>query len=272
MNYFKEHTGKNGVVYFSVPSFDETGMAKNCFTSRIGGVSTGEYSALNLGLKTEDKEENIIENYRRICEALEISTNDLVCSDQIHKDYIKIVTKEDCGKGIMRDRGIVGIDALITNVPKVALATVYADCVPIFLLDPKHKVIALAHAGWRGTVLKIGKKVVKKMKETFGSNPKDCIAAIGPAIGKCCYETDQSVIDQFEENFTNMNQCIVPKGKNKYMLDLWQVNKITLEEIGVLETNITMSNMCTVCNKEKLFSHRGDQGLTGRMAAIMALR
>lgn len=271
MNGFKEHRAINGVMYFSIPKFDKTGVVKNCFTSRVGGVSTNQYNSLNLGLKTDDKEENIIENYRLICEGIDISINDLVCSDQIHKDNIKIVKEKDRGKGVIKDSDIVGIDALITNVKKVALVTVYADCVPIFLLDPKQKVIALAHAGWRGTVLKIANKVVRKMMEEFDTDPSDCLAAIGPSIGKCCYEVDQNVVDKFNKNFTNTDKFVFSKGNNKYMLDLWKANRIALEEIGILERNITISNMCTMCNKEILFSHRADDGLTGRMAAIMEL-
>ncbi|QXM07466.1 peptidoglycan editing factor PgeF [Crassaminicella indica] len=259
------------MLYYSIPSFDETKLVKNCFTSRIGGVSKGQYETLNLGLKTDDLRENIIENFRLLCEGLEISINHLVFSDQIHGDNIKIVRKEDRGKGIIKDSDIIGVDALITNEKKIALVTVYADCVPIFLLDPVNKVIALAHAGWRGTVLKIGQKVIKKMVEEFKTNPQDCLAAIGPSIGKCCYEVDEGVIDEFNKNFTNLDKFVFFKGNSKYMLDLWQANKITLEEIGVLERNITISNMCTMCNQEVLFSYRGDKGVTGRMAAIMEL-
>ncbi|QZY57157.1 peptidoglycan editing factor PgeF [Crassaminicella profunda] len=272
MNNFAEHKTNEGIVYYSIPSFDETGLVKTCFTSRVGGVSKGTYNSLNLGLNTDDSRENIIENFRLLCEGLEISMNHLVFSDQIHEDHIKIVKKEDIGKGIIRDSDIIGIDALITNVRKVALVTVYADCVPIFLLDPVNKVIALAHAGWRGTVLKIGKKVVEKMVETFKTNPKDCLAAIGPSIGKCCYEVDEGVINKFNKNFTNLDKFVFSKENNKYMIDLWQANKIALEEIGLLERNITISNMCTMCNKNVLFSYRGDKGITGRMAAIMEIR
>ncbi|QEK11964.1 peptidoglycan editing factor PgeF [Crassaminicella thermophila] len=272
MNGFKKNITKSGVVYFSIPNFDNTGLVKSCFTSRVGGVSKDEYNSLNLGLKTCDKKENVINNYRLICEALDIPMSKLVCSDQVHGDNIKIVTEKDCGKGILKYSDIIGVDALITNIKNVALVTVYADCVPIFLLDPMKKVIALIHAGWRGTVSKIAKKVVKKMMEEFNSKPEECLAAIGPSIGKCCYEVDKGVIDKFNENFTNLDKFVISKGNNKYMLDLWEANKIVLKEIGILERNIIISGMCTMCNKEIFFSYRKANGITGRMAAIMELR
>jgi YfiH family protein len=272
LNNFLKHQTDNGIIYYAIPSFDKTGIVKTCFTSRIGGVSKNPYNALNLGMNTEDLRENILENFRLLCEGLEISMNDLVFSDQVHGDHIKIVKEEDIGKGILRESDIIGVDALITNVKKIPLVTVYADCLPIFLLDPVKKIIALAHAGWRGTVLKIGKKVVKRMIETFQTNPKDCLAAIGPSIGKCCYEVDEDVINKFNKNFTNIDSFVFSKENNKYMLDLWQANKVSLEEIGLLEKNITISNLCTMCNRELLFSYRGDGGITGRMAAIMEIR
>lgn len=263
---------KNDLIYFTIPSFDQTGLVQHCFTSRIGGVSTGSNYALNLSFKTGDDKENVLENYRRVCDALNISVHDLVLSDQVHGDRIKVVTEEDRGKGIVVASDVKEIDALITNRRNIGLVTLYADCVPIFLLDPKQKVIALAHAGWKGTMMKIGAKVVRKMTEEFQTNPKDCLAAIGPSIGKCCYEVDQQVVEKFNEKFTNPSKFAISKGDNKYMLDLWQANRSILEEIGILERNITVGEICTQCNHEILFSYRADQGRTGRMAAILQLK
>ncbi|WP_053956907.1 peptidoglycan editing factor PgeF [Inediibacterium massiliense] len=269
---FIENKSTDEVVFFTIPSFEQTNLVKHGFSSKIGGVSQGKYASLNLGFKTEDSNEKVENNYKKIAKALDISIENLVFSDQVHKDHIKIVTKKDCGKGIIKESDIKEIDALITNETNVALATVYADCVPIFLLDPVKKVIALAHAGWRGTVLKIGKKTVEKMINVYETNPKDCLAAIGPSIGKCCYEVDENVIKEFNKDFTNLNKFVFSKGNGKYMLDLWKANQITLKEIGLLERNISISNMCTMCHSEKFFSYRRDQGITGRMAAIIELK
>ncbi|WZL74751.1 peptidoglycan editing factor PgeF [Clostridiaceae bacterium 35-E11] len=271
MSDFFMHQRKNNISYFTIPSFDETGLVKNCFTGRRGGVSQGSYASLNMGFKTNDEKAYVLENFRIIGRELDIPIENFVYSDQVHKDHIRIVKEEDRGKGIIRDSDIKEIDAFVTNVKNIALVTVYADCVPIFLLDPIQKVIALAHAGWRGTVLKIASKTINVMTQEFGTNPTTCLAAIGPSIGKCCYEVDEAVIDVFNNNFTNLHEFVFSKGNNKYMLDLWKANKIVLKEIGILDRNITISNLCTMCHHEELFSHRGDHGNTGRMAAILQL-
>lgn len=265
------HQGKNNIIYFTIPSFDDTGLVKSCFTSRLGGVSNGNYASLNMGLNTNDERENVLENFQIVGTELHIPMDHFVYSDQVHKDRIKIIKEEDRGKGITCHSDIIGIDAFVTNVKNIALVTVYADCVPIFILDPIRKVIALAHAGWRGTVLKIARKTIHAMIQEFDTNPQECLAAIGPSIGKCCYEVDRGVIDEFNKNFTNLQEFAFSKGNDKYMLDLWQANKIVLKEIGILDRNITISSMCTMCNPQYLFSHRRDKGITGRMAAILQL-
>ncbi|MBF8982229.1 peptidoglycan editing factor PgeF [Lutibacter sp. B2] len=268
---FKIQKGENGVVYYSIPTFDKTNLVKTCFTTKIGGVSKGNYSSLNLGIKTDDKKENIIDNFKNVCEATNISIQNLVLSDQVHKDNIRILTKEDRGKGVLYDSDILEVDGFITNEKNVALVNVYADCVSIFLLDRKQKVISLVHSGWKGTVKKIVSKALVMMKEHFGTNPKDCLAAIGPSIGPCCYEVDGKVIDQFKETFEDISDFTLLKDDGKYMLDLWKVNKMILVENGILESNISMSNICTMCNSEKLFSYRKDKGTTGRMVGIIQL-
>jgi len=268
---FKIQEGENGVLYYSISNFDKTNLVKTCFTTKIGGVSKGNYFSLNLGIKTDDKKENIINNFKNVCEATKISIQNLVLSDQVHKDNIKIITKEDRGKGILYDSDILEVDGFITNEKNVALVNVYADCVSIFLLDRKQKVIALVHSGWKGTVKKIVSKALIMMKERFDTNPKDCLAAIGPSIGPCCYEVDDKVIDQFKERFEDISNFTLLKDNGKYMLDLWKANKMILEENGILERNISMSNICTMCNSEKLFSYRKDQGTTGRMVGIIQL-
>ncbi|WP_129596417.1 peptidoglycan editing factor PgeF [Anaerophilus nitritogenes] len=271
MYNFIENKNTDGVVFFTIPSFEKTKLVKHGFSSKIGGVSKGSYESLNLGFKTNDLKENVENNYKKITKALDLSIQNLVFSDQVHKDHIKIVTKKDCGKGIIKESDIKEIDALITNEKNVALTTVFADCVPIFLLDPVKKVIALAHAGWRGTALKIAKKTVEKMIQVYQTNPKDCLAAIGPSIGRCCYEVDEGVIKEFNKEFTNVDEFVFSKGNGKYMLDLWKANQSTLKEIGLLERNITISNICSMCNSEIFFSYRKDEGITGRMAAIIEL-
>jgi len=272
MNIWKfSRLEKDNIVFFQIPSFKETNLVKHCFTTRIGGISKTPYAFLNLGTKTNDNWKNIRTNYEIICKALNIDIENLVLSDQVHKDRILIVDKEHRGNGIVRDNELDGIDALITNKKNIALVTLYADCVPIFILDKKRKVIALAHGGWRGTVKKIGKKVIENMISHFNSNPNDCIVGIGPSIGKCCYEVDDYVVSRFKDNYKNTKDFVKDKGNGKYFLDLWEANKSSLLEASVPLRNITISNICTKCNNDLFFSYRGENGDTGRMAAILQL-
>lgn len=262
---------KDKVVYYTIPSFEQTGLVKHAFSSRKGGISSGSYSSLNLGFNTKDDRENIVENYKIICKALEINPENLVLSNQIHEDGIAVVNSSDRGKGIWRDSDINGVDGLITNDKEVALVTFYADCVPLFFLDPVKKVIGLSHAGWRGTVLEIGKKTIEKMTNQFQCNPKDVLVGIGPSIGHCCFEVDENVVIEFQKNIQNIQDAITAKQNNKYHIDLWAVNKKSLMEAGVPENNITISSLCTVCNQQEFFSHRGQNGIRGTLAAVMEL-
>lgn len=263
---------KNNIIYFSIPSFDETNLVKNCFTSRIGGVSSPPYDSLNFGLKTKDSDANVRQNYEIISELLNINTENIIISDQVHKDNILIVDNSYRSQDIFLNNRIKEVDALITNKSNIALLTIYADCVPIFILDKKKSVIALAHAGWRGTLKKIGKQVIQKMVEVYNTNPHDCIVAIGPSIGQCCYEVDNLVIDKFKSYYTDINQFVIEKKEDKFQLNLWRANEISLIECGIPKENITISNICTKCNNNLFFSHRADNGKTGRMAAILQLK
>lgn len=267
---FKKHS-KNDVLYFKIPSFDELGLVKHCFTTRIGGVSKSPYRSMNLGTKTMDNNKDVLKNYEIICNTLEIDFKNLVLSDQVHKDKILLVGDEHKGSGILYDSKLSEIDALITNKSNVALVTLYADCVPIFILDKKRRIIALAHGGWRGTVKKIGKKVIERMISDFDTDPRDCIIGIGPSIGKCCYEVDDYVINKFKDSYDNVSEFIQDKGNGKYLLDLWKANMKSLVEVGVRSQNITISNICTKCNNDVFFSYRAENGKTGRMAAMLQL-
>ena len=262
----------SGITYFTIQPFEETGLVDSCFTSRIGGISENPYSSLNLGTKTADGKENIGKNYDLLFSAINIPIENGVLSDQVHKDTIKRITIADRGKGIISDSDIFEVDGMITNERGIALVTLHADCVPIYILDPVRQAIGLVHAGWKGTVLRIAQKALIQMEHFFGTKPKDCLAAIGPSIGNCCYEVDETVIDKFNQNFTNLDRFVFFKEKNKYYLDLWEANKNQLEEMGVLQRNITTSNLCTQCNNHLFYSYRFEKGLTGRMAAILQLK
>jgi len=263
---------KDGLAYLTIPAFEETGMVKHCFTTRIGGVSRGIYNSLNTSDDKEDPIENVHRNLKLVCGAIGIDYRNLVFSDQTHEDNIRVVSIADLGKGISVPNDIKYTDGLMTNIPGIPLITFYADCVPLFFLDKENKAIAVVHSGWKGTVLKIGAKTIRQMTEVYGTKPGDCLVGIGPSIGPECFEVGQEVADQFAEGFGTRPHIIRPLGNGKYTVDLWAANKLMLMEMGVPENNVTISGLCTKCREDMFFSYRRDKGRTGSMSAIMELK
>ncbi len=275
MKFVSKNTELNfvdGVGFLTFPSLSEIGCVHHAFSTRIGGVSQGEFKSMNLNFKRGDKPENVTENYRIFCEAAGFDYDTLVSSSQDHHTNVRCVTKKDCGIGIWREHDMPSVDALVTNEPGVTLVTHYADCTPLLFADPEKKVIALAHAGWRGTVGKIGQETVEVMTEQYGCDPTDIIAVVGPAIGFCCYEVDTPVYEEFA-CLTELKPAYFTKslGHGKYMIDLKETNRRMLLEAGLLSINITISDVCTKCNSGLLYSHRASGGKRGGLIAMMRL-
>jgi len=244
--------------------------ATHAFTTRIGGVSKGIYESLNLAQRADDGFDNVKENYSRLCCALGISTDDLVCSTQVHGTFIRKVTYEDCGELFKPNPHEA--DALITQTPGVALMVFVADCLPILLYDPVQRVAGAIHAGWRSTVANIAGLTIEKMKNEYGCSPADICAAIGPCISKCCFETDSDVIGALQEALgKDSESCYSKKSPNqknqKFLVDLKETNHILLKSTGV--TNIVISDECTSCLYDKYWSHRKTQGKRGSQAAVI---
>lgn len=265
------------VPYITFPVLSEIPFINHGFSTRLGGISSGYMASMNLGYggPSLDDPANVLENFQRITESMGIDPNTIVRSWQVHKTNIRIVTKEDCGKGLYRERDYNGIDGLITNTPGVTLVTNYADCVPLFFVDPITKAIGLSHSGWRGTVNKIGKITVEYMTKSFGSNPEDIISVIGPSICEDCFEVGEDVAVEFNKAFNlkgDVNHIIKPNNKGRYQCDLWAANKAVLKEAGIKEDNIHTSGVCTSCHDELLFSHRKTQGRRGSLAAFLTIR
>lgn len=259
--------------YLTYKLFDNISFINHAFSTRLGGVSGGEFESMNLSFGRGDSDENVTENYRRLCSSAGFEFDSLTASAQDHHTFVRCVTKNDCGVGIFRPKDILSVDALVTNEPGVTLVTYYADCTPLFFVDVKRHVIALAHAGWRGTVGRIGAEVIKTMSNKYGSKAEDIKCAIGPAISKCCYEVDEDCCKNFKA-MTDLDRSrfIFPKENGKYMLDLLETNRQIVMNVGVLEKNITISDICTCCNSELLWSHRATKGKRGGMAAFMCLK
>lgn len=264
---------KNGIAYVRFANLDRyEDMITHCFTTRLGGVSTSECTALNLGFNRKDTRENVVQNFKLLAEALDVDYRDMVFSSQVHDIRVRAVDENDRGKGIVRESDICGYDALVTNREKVVLVTFYADCVPIFLLDPEKRAIGLAHSGWRGTVREIAGETVRVMREEYGTEPKDIQAAIGPSIGDCCFEVGQEVYEEFAALLPWSTRWCRPTIPGKWHINLQQIICSSLQGAGVPENNIAVSGICTKCCKDMFFSYRGDEGRTGSLAAVMMLK
>ncbi len=264
---------ENDVEYLTFPSFDESGLVRHLFSTRFGGVSSGIYSSMNLSYTRGDCKENVDKNFEIIADVLNCNISDFVLSDQTHLDRIRVVTREDLGKGITRERDYCDIDGMITKEPGIVLATFFADCVPLYFLDPVKKVIGLTHSGWRGSVKKIGANTIKAMEENFGSRPENILAGIGPSICGNCYEVGREVAQEFQNIFSKeeLQSILTPQEDDKYHLNLWQANKYILLESGLKEEHISTTDLCTCCHPDYLFSHRASHGKRGNLGAFLGL-
>lgn len=264
---------KNGVPYISYNALEKIPWITHGFSTRAGGVSEGYLSSMNLGHGRNDAEENVIRNHEIIAEAIGFDAHNIVASRQTHTTNVRVVSKEDCGKGVYKERDYDDVDGMITNEKNIVLATYFADCVPLYIVDIKNKAIGLSHSGWRGTVGKIGQVTLEKMNEQYGTKPEDIVVCIGPSICQNCYEVSLDVAQEFMEAFPNHKEEILKdKGNDKFLLDLWECNRIIFEEAGVLPENINLPDLCTCCNGEFLFSHRATNGKRGNLAAFLSLK
>jgi len=238
-------------------------IAKHCFTTRRGGVSNGCFKSMNMGYNRGDNADNVRKNYEVVCDFLNVDPARLAFTNQVHGKEIRVVGESDFNGGYAPRT----CDAIMTDQPNITLVSFYADCVPLFFLDPVRKVIALAHAGWRGTLLEIGAETVKRMVFEYGSEPTNIKAGIGPSIGKCCFEVGDEVADAFTEKY---EKFVINKGQGKFMVDLWGIN-VEILSAAISPKNIELSNICTKCNPNDFFSHRNMGAERGSMASFITL-
>ena len=238
-------------------------LAHGIFT-RHGGESQPPWASLNTGHSVGDDPGAVDANHRLICEALGFSMAALVSPHQVHGANVAVVGVQD------RGRVIEGTDALITDEPGVLLMLRFADCTPVWMYDPLHRAIGLAHAGWRGTAAGTVRETVRAMASTFGTHPRDVVAGIGPAIGPCCYEVGEDVAQAITTTFPgSASQLLVARG-DKWHLDLWVANREHLLQAGV--TQVEVAGICTACHTDEWYSHRAERGRTGRIGALFGLR
>ena len=263
----------NGVYYFQFPLLEKSGIVTHGFSTKIGGVSKGVYAQMNLGVSRGDDPEAVLENYRRIANVLHMPWERMVLSHQTHTTNIRVVTGKDAGAGLVKKRDYENVDGLITNIPNLPLVTFYADCVPLYFVDPVHRAIGLSHSGWRGTVNRMGQCTVEAMKAEYHSRPEDILACIGPSICSECYEIGEEVAQEFEKAFlpAQNEQILKQKPDGKYLLNLWKANEIILLEAGIKKEHLAITDVCTKCNPDLLYSHRVMGNQRGNLAAFLCL-
>ena len=242
--------------------------AVHAFTTRRGGVSEAPFDSLNLGLHRGDKDENVAENRRRLAAALGFDLNKLVLTHQTHSDIVRVVTSKDAVG--FDHRLYPESDGIITNEPGVALWIFAADCTPILLHDPVTGAVGAVHAGWRGTASQIAGKAAQKMCDTYGCDPKNIRAAIGPNIGFCCFETDKDVPEAMLAAFGEAAKPFIRQQGEKYRVNLKELNALALRRVGV--ENISVSTECTVCQSHRFWSHRVTKGIRGAQGAVIVCK
>lgn len=238
----------------------------HCFSTRLGGVSEGHLSSLNLGIHRGDKPANVLENYRILGNAVGFELKDLVFTRQTHTDIVRRVDASNAGEGLFFPVE-PECDALVTDTPGLTLAVFTADCTPILLHDTVTGAVGAVHAGWRGTVAGIAAKTVEAMMKYYGTKPEDVVAAIGPNIGLCCFETGDDVPDALRACLgAEAEEYIRPCGA-KFLVDLKGANQRILERAGV--KRVEQSRECTACRTDRYWSHRKVGLKRGSMAAII---
>lgn len=239
------------------------------FTTRRGGVSDGYLSSMNLGLKRGDIRENVEENYARLGRALGFDPRRVVCAVQVHRDHVRLATAADWGKGLYAHTDYEA-DALITDTPGTALFVYSADCGTILLEDRETGAVGACHAGWRGTALGIAEKTVRAMTEAFGTRPEQVHAALGPCIGRCCFETDGDVPEAMRQALGQDAEAAITRTGNKYHVDLKLLNRMFLERAGVPAGQIDVCPLCTACDPNTFWSHRRHGDRRGSLGAVIA--
>jgi len=264
--YIEEINGVKLIRFTHLSKFPEL---IHFVTTRVGGVSTGVLSSMNIGFTKEDNPESVIENRKILADALHIPFESFIFERQTHSDNITVVDSSHKKRGLYTKLdSLQNNDGFIVQVPDVCPVAMHADCTPVILYDPVCKVAVTIHAGWRGTLKLIAKKGVEKMCSEFGTNPGDVLAGIGPSIGPCCYEVGEEVVNEVRKNFNgNEKELLLNKGKPRFHFDLWEANRLQLLNAGLRNENIAVCDLCSYHHPELLFSSRYSHSVTGRMGA-----
>lgn len=255
-----------GITYFSFSNMEAWPDLTQAAFARAGGVSAGPFASLNVSYAVEDDPDNVAENRRRVARSLGWEPKSFVTAGQVHGRRAVHVVREMSG-----GPDLAGADALVTNEPGVLLLLKFADCVPVVLWDPVKRVVGIAHAGWRGTVLGTPAAAVELMTSSFGTDPRELVAGIGPSIGPCCYQVGPEVEKAASQVFAGAG-VVRREREDDIRFDLWSANAETLMRSGIPEEKIEIAGLCTRCNGDTFFSHRGSGGRTGRFGVVAGVR
>lgn len=259
------YTEVAGIGFYEVSAWRG---ARGLFTTRKGGESVPPYDSLNLGgggAVGGDDAGAVERNRSRLAGALGLDGRGVRTVSQVHGSEVHVLRDPEA------PRPVRGFDAIVTDIPGSAVGVLTADCVPILLFDPVGRAVGAVHAGWAGTVQSIAARAVEAMASEYGTRAQDILAAVGPSIGPCCYEVDERVMGPLGGSFEDWEDLSVPARPGRWRLDLWKTNRRTLERAGVAPDNIAVMALCTACNPDKFYSHRGSGGKTGRMMAVAVL-
>lgn len=245
-------------------------------TCREGGFSIGSFSSLNMSYSGNDNPDAVLRNRKLVADSLGFPFENFVFCHQTHSLNVRVVGKQDRGKGLYYNDSdeLYEVDAMITNEVDTMLCVKMADCIPIICFDPVKRVIAALTAGWELTAGKMVVKTVNTMSEEFGTSPSDLIIGMGVGAGVCCYEVDEHIWLKLRNSLnreSDFTSCYNKK-EEKLFVDLKQINKVQLQDIGVLERNIEISECCSICHSDEHFSFRASGGKTGRSAIGIMLK
>jgi purine-nucleoside/S-methyl-5'-thioadenosine phosphorylase / adenosine deaminase len=261
---------KTGKVHYLEPLLlTRAGISAHGFTTRNEGVSRAPYNSLNLGVNTLDPQSRVLGNRSILARAFGTRVERLVTVTQTHGTDLLVIDAPNPDYSHFRK---LECDGIITNQPGIMIGVCVADCAPVLLLDPVNKIAAALHAGWKGTAGEIARKGVDALVSLFGSKPGKLLAAVGPAIGGCCYEVDAPVMDEFTKKCGGWDEVAEAAGDGRWRLDLSRANVLQLQEAGLPRENIETTDLCVSCNKAAFFSYRRDKGETGRQMGFIMLR
>ena len=259
---------KESLQYLQAAVFHKCGFLTHAFCTRLGGASRKDYASLNMSFRQGDAEDKVLQNWGRLAEVFDIPIEQFFVVNQVHGDGIFVIKPQG---SYFPSRADLDYDAIVTTRKGLAICIKTADCVPVFIVDQVQRVIAAVHAGWRGSAAEISAKVIRLLQNRYGSRPQDILAAIGPAIGICCYEVDSAVAKSFARQKNNEAFLFPAASGNKWMLDLAEANRRQIIDCGIPEKNIELSGYCTSCRQDLFFSHRGSGGTTGRQINFMMI-